>query len=174
MTPVVSRIGAPVALVLAIAGCNLGELKKANEKVEQSNALFEEAKELAEEADEIKSDAVDESEESKRKSGGKKCKKKYAAAEEKLDEAKDLIKEASKLNVAKEFSQYLSTKAKQYGKVAEALAAHGEMCAELSKEPDNERLSELVEEAKTALEEAEELSDEADDIRDEHPEKFAD
>jgi tetratricopeptide (TPR) repeat protein len=161
------------AFATHLAGCKLNEQKKANEQVEKSNELFEEAGELTKKGDEIKRAAVDEPDPDKRQQGGKKCKAKYEEATEKLEEAADIIKDASKLNVSKEFSEYLTVKSKQLGKVSEAIDAHGQMCAELSKEPDREKVQKLIKEAKSAMEEANELSEKAEEIREDHPDKFA-
>jgi hypothetical protein len=163
-----------LALAMFLAsGCNLYETDKANKKVDESNDLFEEAGKLTEKADEIKAEAVKEPDAEKRKAGGKKCEKKYADAIEKLEEAEKLLKEASKLKVAKEFSDYLSKKAKQLAKVGEGIDGHAKMCVELAKDtPDAAAVEKLVKEAKDAMKEAKELSEEAEEIQEKNPDKF--
>jgi len=168
---VVGLVVAPWSL--SLTGCNLDELKKANEKVAESNELFDDARTLAKKADALKAEAAD-ADEPARKAGGKKCKAKYDEASEKLDDAAKLVKEASKLRVSKEFGKYLSLKSKQFGKVSEGLGAHAGMCVQLSKEPDQEKLEKLVKEAKAAFAEADDLSDEAEKIRKDNPTQFKD
>src|SRR5947208_16227420 len=103
--------------VLALSGCT--QTIDANKKVKESNASMDEANKLEREGMEAQAQAgtkyrtdVDTA-----TAAAQTCVKKLDEAQAKVDVASKLLKEASEMTLAKEYSEYLSLMSKADGKI---------------------------------------------------------